>query len=141
MLKLLTLNEWGDYIYLRNQMTEYYRNISLEEFTNKFNQINKDNSFIFLYYRHEGDKPIGCIQITVETKLYDSIARLDDVLIDNKYTNNGYGKKMMIEAIEFIKYTYQNTVYKITVSSRAGVEGFYEKLGLKETGTEMSMLI
>ena len=91
-----------------------------------------------VYVYKIGPNVVGTAKLIVETKLHDSVARIEDLVVDKGSREKGVGSSMVSELIDIAK---TEGCYKITVVAKKGAEGFYNKVGLTETGTEFSSLL
>jgi predicted GNAT family N-acyltransferase len=134
MLKKLEIDEWREYIDLREQLSGYRIELSKTEFIQKYESMLNQGSVIYMY--HKNNRIVGTIKIFIELKICDSVGRLEDVVVNERDRCLGIGTDMIKQAIDMLR---EQGCYKILVSTRKELERFYTNLGLKVTGVEIEL--
>lgn len=134
MLKKLEIDEWQEYIDLREQMSGYRIELSKTEFIQKYESMLNQGSSIYMF--HKNDKIVGTFKIFIEIKIYDSVGRIEDVVVNERDRCLGIGTEMIKQAIAILR---EQGCYKILVSTRKELERFYTNIGLKVTGVEIEL--
>ena len=134
MLKQLEIDEWQEYIDLREQMSGYRIKLSKTEFIQKYESMLNQGSSIYMF--HKNDKIVGTIKTFIEIKLYDSVGRIEDVVVNERDRCLCIGTEMIKQAIDILR---EQCCYKILVSTRKELERFYTNIGLKVTGVEVEL--
>ena len=86
-LTLLTEKNKDTYFNIIKQLSGYTKK-------NEKKMININNRKIYLLMKEDEIIGTGCIFILVKYHC-DNICLIEDIVIDNKYRNNGYGKKLI----------------------------------------------
>lgn len=122
------------YMKLINFFTRYPINKTKEEFIQQFNIINSD-----IFVLEKNNKIIVSGTLHIEHKFHNnfkSIVHIQDIVVDEHYRNQGYGKQMILFLIEKAKKT---NCYKIVLNSNPNNKMFYEKLGFVQKGFEYNL--
>lgn len=138
IIRKLQLNDYNiNYFNLLNQLSESpYPNEN--EFNLFISNLN-DNHQIFVLLDDSLKNYLGTCSIFIESKLIHNIskiAHLEDLIINDKYRNLGYGK-LLLEYI--INYAKQFNCYKIILNCNFDKQIFYEKCGFQNNGLQMSI--
>lgn len=95
-----------------------------------------------LYVALEGDKIVGCMQLT----LISGISRkgmtrmqIEGVRVSKEVRSSGLGKKMMEYAIDLAKASHCGLVQLTTDKTRLDAHRFYERLGFEESHLGMKL--
>ena len=88
----------------------------------------QDANHLLLY---KDNKLIGYSRVFAPGIKYDT-ASIGRIVIDLDYRGKGYGKKVTLESISFIKKEFLNS--KITISAQYRLVKFYKDLGFKPEG-------
>lgn len=125
---------------LLSQLSEFnYSDIRYEQFKDQFNKISESGTHIFVIDNLENGELIGIGSILIENKFIhnlSSVGHIEDVVIDNKYRGNGYGKILINFLTEFAK---NNNCYKVILDCSENNVGFYEKCGFSQKNVQMSL--
>ena len=115
--------------------------LSKETITNIWEEIQQVPSY-YIYLTYLENKAIGTFSLlfvpTMMHRGFHQSAILDSVTIATNYRSQGYGKKMIQEAL---KISADRGCYKVTLSSnlkRDRAHNFYESLGFKQHGWSFS---
>lgn len=89
-----------------------------------------------IYLLKKDDTIFASAKMFVEDKLYSKIGHIEDVVTHPDYRKNGYGKSI----VEYVKELALNVnkCYKIVLSCKEENDNFYEKCGMKKTGSSFS---
>lgn len=93
---------------------------------------NKDYNSYHLYLEDENEM-VGYLRIVNKGISYDEIS-IGRVLVKESHRNRGISRKIMLEAIKFIKEELNST--EIRLSGQVYIKGFYESLGFKQVSEE-----
>jgi len=80
-------------------------------------------------------KVVGTAKLIVETKFYDTVCHIEDVVVDYDQRHLGYGKALIDHILKQIKELYPST-YKVILNCNTNVLPFYEKCGFILKGYE-----
>eukprot|EP00703_Trepomonas_sp_PC1_P001852 JAP94754.1 Glucose 6-phosphate N-acetyltransferase [Trepomonas sp. PC1] len=81
---------------------------------------------------------IGCATLLIEQKLirgFKKVGHIEDVVIDEKFRLNGFGKYMITQLIQKGR---EAGCYKVILDCDKGNVGFYDKCNMKQKGVEMA---
>lgn len=113
-----------------SQRKDIFSNKEIEELKNNLiNLLENLNEIIFVIDKN--DDIIGYAALQFKDKTTKSIW-IDEIIIDNNYRNNGYGKDLINEIFKFAK---ENDCQRIELncwSFNADALKFYDKLGFKQ---------
>ena len=103
---------------------------NLPDFTDTSFQaiIDSDHIDLFLLYADDGEA-VGMLTLAVYFTPSGSKAWIEDVVVDNAYRGNGYGKALLLHAIDFIKKRGIKTVSLTSKPSRIAANSMYQTLG------------
>lgn len=82
---------------------------------------------------------LGCGTLLIEPKLIHNLSlvgHIEDIVIDNRYTNNGLGYKIISFLIE---YCSNIGCYKVILDCKKELVNFYKKNGFVESNIGMSI--
>ena len=134
-------DSYEDYLAYRNlmsQLTLQYRNYDYGIYQRWIVDLENDsNSLIYLYENNR--QIIGTIKVLIEKKFYNEqcyVGHIEDVVVDNCYRGQGYGRNMVQMAI---KLCQEKGCYKIVLSCNDQNVGFYKKLGLTIEGHHLCL--
>lgn len=132
----LNIKYWEQYISLRNQLSKCNTKISKKEFENKYELIKKQNSIIYVIMDKE--KIIATCKLLIEIKIFDSVAHIEDVIVDKYYRHIGFGMNIIRFVISEAK---KQKCYKIILNCKKELENFYNKSDFVTTGNAMSIFL
>lgn len=111
-----------DYLFLR-------RSVKWVELCREQAQEGLENS-AYIISCYDNNKVVGITRIVWDRGY---IAYLSDVIVSPEYQGNGIGKRMVENAIDFVKARLKmNWKIKIVLVSAKGKELFYKKFGFSE---------
>lgn len=100
--------------------------------TNIINNLN-DNHNIYIY-TDNNNNIIGIITLIIEQKLIHGgkcVGHIEDLVVDNKYLNNGIAKQLINHCIEIAR---SKNCYKIILDCKEELLTFYNKVNFKQQG-------
>jgi hypothetical protein len=129
----------NQYIILLSQLTETPM-ISNELFINKIKEISNIGNIIVCYYIEENKKLkiVGSGTIIYEPKLTHHckyVGHIEDIIVHNMHRSNGIATQIIQQLIDMANI---KKCYKVILDCKPELYGFYEKIGLKRTGNQMS---
>ena len=135
MIRLLEDKDYQDYVELINQLSKIGE-ITQHDFEFfVFTQHLLPSTYRFFVYELDG-KVVGCLTILLENKLARKSLHIEDVVTHSDFR----GKGIASELIEHAKnYAIDNNCYKIILDCSSENVAFYNKVGFKETGVQMSI--
>jgi ribosomal protein S18 acetylase RimI-like enzyme len=96
--------------------------------------LKSENSHLFLAELNDfeiiGMFTLGTYKTPLSTKVW-----IEDVVIDKEYTGKGYGKRMILFAIEFTKLLGAEALELTSRPTRIAANKLYQKLGFKKQNT------
>lgn len=111
-----------DYLFLR-------KSVKWVELCREQAQQGLENS-AYIISCYDNNKVVGITRIVWDRGY---IAYLSDVIVSPEYQGNGIGKRMVENAIDFVKSNLKiNWKIKIVLVSAKGKERFYKKFGFNE---------
>ena len=138
LIRKLKLSDYDkDYLNLLGQLTDCPK-ISLSQFKSICDQLSKNH--IINVIEHDS-KIVASITLLREPKFIHggkAVLHIEDVVVDKNYRGQGFGKKLLQEAIQYAKDT---GCYKIILNCDLECEHFYHKLGFKSKNIEMSQYL
>lgn len=120
----LAITDKQEYISLMSQL---YGNV------NK-NDIFENLPFKDIYCVKKDNKLIATAKLLIEPKLYDNMGHIEDVVVDEKYRGNGYGK-LLVRYL--IKRSEELGCYKTVLNCNEKLIEFYERCGMNAVGYQM----
>jgi predicted GNAT family N-acyltransferase len=129
IIEKLDTSDWKEYLSLRYQLGEYNGSIDEDEFICKYIDIQKQGGYIFVIKKDNSIIATG--KLLIELKFFDSVAHIEDVVVDIKHRNQGYGKMI----VNFL--LNQATSYKTILDCREDLRDFYKKQGMTSNGISM----
>jgi RimJ/RimL family protein N-acetyltransferase len=125
------------YMDLMFEFTNYQYPITKENFIN-FIDTQKNYKTIVIYSDKE-KRIIGAGTIIIVHKIHNNpIGQIEDVIISEKYRNNGFGKQIIEKLIDIGKNECK--CYKIILNCLEKNIKFYENCGFINVGVEMKLL-
>jgi predicted GNAT family N-acyltransferase len=136
-MEILELNVtfYKEYLKVLKQLTFYDYSISFEEFKSRY-ENNKTNLKILILIKD--NELIGAGSIFKLEKLHNNpIGQIEDVIIEEKYRGNGYGKLIVKSLIDYGLKEWK--CYKITLNSLEKNIKFYQKIGFEQAGFQFKI--
>lgn len=127
--------DWQGYLNLITLLNKQdATNYDKETFIAKYNQMQSQSSTVYVVLM--GEKIVGTGKLHIETKFFDSIGHIEDVVIDPEYRNLNLGKKL----VQFLVDSALNDklCYKCTLNANENVTDFYKKCDLSVDGCAVS---
>ena len=93
-----------------------------------FNRIRKQERIFFLFARNGNGKLVGIDLVYWLETLTKKTVIIEDIIVDEKYRNKGYGRMLMEQITELAK---KLNVDCIEADVRKEAWGFYKKFGFK----------
>lgn len=127
--------DWQGYLNLITLLNKQdATNYDKETFVSKYNQMQSQSSTV--YVMQKGEKIVGTGKLHVETKFFDSMGHIEDVVIDTEYRKLNLGKKL----VQFLVDSALNDkkCYKIVLNANEDVTDFYKKCVLSVDGSTVS---
>lgn len=104
--------------------------LSDEKWLERYNRI-RDTIYVLEY---EGLGVVGTVRLIIDERFIDSVARIEDLVVDERYRGRGYGSDLL----EFAKETAKkNGCYKIVLMCNDANQRFYSKNHFQIEGKEM----
>ena len=139
----------NQYIILLSQLTETSMistpmistsMISNELFINKIKEISNIGNIIVCYYIEENKKLkiVGSGTVIYQPKLTHHckyVGHIEDIIVHNMHRSNGIATQIIQQLIDMANI---KKCYKVILDCKPELYGFYEKIGLKRTGNQMS---
>jgi glucosamine-phosphate N-acetyltransferase len=136
MLRKLVKEDYHKgFIDLINYFTKDIRKQSYKEFEKIFDLL---NGCVILVIEKD-NKIIGTAKIIIEQKFHNNFSKvghIEDVVVSEEYRGKGYGTLLIKKLIEIGN---ESECYKTILSCSDGNILYYEKLGFKIKGKEMSI--
>jgi len=136
-MRQLEVKDYTEYLNLLSQLTGV-GDISLEEFTERLNEINKSNIFIYVLSNPDKHELIAAGTLVIEPKFIHKCSKLghiEDVVVNKKYREKGYGKRMINH---LVLTAMVEKCYKVRLVCDNKNTGFYEKCDFEKNGVEMT---
>jgi len=125
------------YMDLMYEFTNYNYPMTKENFIN-FIDMHKNYRMVIIYSEKE-KRIIGAGTIIIIYKIHNNpIGQIEDVIISEKYRNNGFGKQIIEKLIDIGKNECK--CYKIILNCLEKNIKFYENCGFINVGVEMKLL-
>ena len=131
----LEYNDYENYLNLINQFRP--TDFSREMFINILNKIKKSSN-IFVLEDKTTNTLVGTGTIIYEIKFIHNICKLahiEDICIDSRYRNCGYGKLLLNYMIFEAK---KQKCYKVVLYCEDHLEKFYNNVGFEKKGIMMT---
>lgn len=126
---LLKLYIDGFYMHY-NQRKDIFSNKETEDLKNNLiDLLENPNEILFVIEKNKNI--IGYAALQIKDKTTKSIW-LDEIIIDDNYKNNGYGKRLIDEISKFAKENECQRIELNCWSFNDGALKFYDKLGFKQ---------
>jgi glucosamine-phosphate N-acetyltransferase len=132
-IRKLEINDYEKYLNLISQFRKTF--FSKNSFEIILQQLHNTDIWIIEF----DNEIIASATILYEYKFIhniNKIGHIEDVIVDEKYRNQHYGKILITHLIE---QAQQKNCYKITLNCIENLESFYKSCGLNKTGIEMSL--
>lgn len=101
-----------------------FENYSITEFQQKISQMYNLGQVIYIAIID--GMIIGTAKLIIEPKFFDSVAHIEDVVVDNQYRRLGIGQ-MLVDKLT--KLAFDNGCYKVVLNANSQVEQFYIDCG------------
>lgn len=111
---------------------------NVEKMKNKFMQLQKNNSYIFLC-AIEQEQLVGSIMGIICEELYGECQPfivVENMIVDNEYRNKGIGKSLFYELENKAKEKGCTQIILVTEVDRKDACGFYESLGFSSSANK-----
>lgn len=133
MIYELNINDWKEYMKLRSQLSGFDKEISEEEFENRYSKMKGE-----IFVMKEGDICVASGRLVVIPKFHDNVGWIDDVVVDVKHRRKGFGKKI----IEFLlNLAKEKGCYKVVLGTKKETSPFYKTIGMVKSGYEMTLFL
>ncbi len=99
-----------------------------------------DSKDIFLFIGTENDEIVGTISLVVYKIPTGNKAWIEDVIVDETARGKGYGRKLMLHAIEFAKSRGISKINLTSNPTRIAANKMYQQLGFEQYITNMYRL-
>ncbi len=99
-----------------------------------------DNKDTFLFIGTENDEIVGTISLVVYKIPTGNKAWIEDVIVDETARGKGYGRKLMLHAIEFAKSRGISKINLTSNPTRIAANRMYQQLGFEQYITNMYRL-
>jgi glucosamine-phosphate N-acetyltransferase len=127
--------DWQGYLNLITLLNKQdATNYDKETFITKYNQMQSQSSTV--YVMHKGEKIVGTGKLHIETKFFDSIGHIEDVVIDPEYRKLNLGKKLVQFLVDIA--LNDKLCYKAILNANENVTDFYKKCDLSVDGCTVS---
>ncbi|WP_336702738.1 GNAT family N-acetyltransferase [Chryseobacterium indologenes] len=123
--------------YFLNILTGRSGNLSFEQLDAILKSSNTHLFFIF----NEENTAVGMITLVIYNTCLGKKAWVEDVVIDNIYQGQGFGRMIMEFVIEFAKIEKVNILMLTSNSSRIAANSLYQKIGFKKKETNFYQII
>lgn len=117
-----------------NLLNELYENrIKYKIFKELYNEKITDSNSYYVVMENE-NKVVAILIMYIRTKLTRAKreAYVESIIVDEKYRNNGIGKKMLQHAIDYAKSLDCEVIDLSCVISNEKGQKFYEEMGFKK---------
>tara|TARA_Y100000589_G_scaffold274562_1_gene268361 strand:+ start:734 stop:1168 length:435 start_codon:yes stop_codon:yes gene_type:complete len=128
-----------NYINLLIQLTNV-GNIQYSQFEKQLNIINS-NPYHYIYVIEKNNKIICSGTLLIEPKFIHEtsyVGHIEDIVVDNKYSGQGYGKIIVNYLIDLAK---NNKCYKVILNCSPELKDFYSKFNMFNKNIEMSLYL
>ena len=120
--------DWSDYLrlitLLNGQDIVGYDQVS---FQCRYVLIGIDSSKIYVV--EKDGQIVGTGKLLIETKFFDPVGHIEDIVIDEQYRNLNLGKKLVKFLIDVAQHEYK--CYKVVLNANETVTPFYVKCNLE----------
>ncbi len=99
-----------------------------------------DSKNTFLFAGTENDEIVGTISLVVYKIPTGNKAWIEDVIVDETMRGKGYGRKLMLHAIEFAKSRGISKINLTSNPTRIAANKMYQQLGFEQYITNMYRL-
>lgn len=127
--------DWQGYLNLITLLNKQdATNYDKETFITKYNQMQSQSSTVYVMLM--GEKIVGTGKLHIETKFFDPIGHIEDIVIDTEYRKLNLGKKL----VQFLVNIALNDkcCYKAILNAAENVTDFYKKCDLSVDGCAVS---
>lgn len=131
----LTIEDYGqDYLELYKHLNNIdITGMNKDTFLSKLEQ-GLNQYFVLI----KNEKIIGCGKVFIETKMYDPIAHIQDVIIHPTYQRQGYGSRIIYALIQEAK---RAKCYKVVLAAQEKNKDFYTSQGFKSDNVEWKIYL
>jgi glucosamine-phosphate N-acetyltransferase len=137
-IRKLEKSDFEEYISLINEFRPIGIKITKEKFEEIYEVIFKSS---IIYVLVDDNKIIGSGKLIIEQKFIHKLSkygRIEDVIINDKYREKGYGAKLINHIVDECK---KNNFFKITLTCNERLISFYEKNNFEVYQYHMSQLL
>lgn len=111
------------------QLNNYKENIDYKTFCDKLEKIKENGGYIFVI-EYE-NKIVGTEKLLIQEKIYQSVAHLEDGVIDIKHRKKGLITKLQKIVVDFAK---TKNCYKIILQAKDHMKNIHESCGITKNG-------
>lgn len=138
IIRILKKSDFKQYLFLINNFRKIGSDINKVTFDKIYDNIFK-NSIIFVI--EIDNNIVATSKLIIEQKFIHNLAKygyIEDVIVSEKYRNNGFGTKIIKYIIDYCK---KNNFFKITLTCNKDLIKFYEKNNFEVYQIHMSQLL
>lgn len=118
---------------LKESDRDEYRDLLF--YLNGFRGRERDFSVKGIYVYKENNVMIGAAKLVIETKCYQSLGHIEDVVVHPDHRGKGVGKEMVTE----LSTLALKECYKVILSCKEELKEFYEGCGFTTSGVAMEI--
>ena len=93
-----------------------------------------------LWIAQEGDRIVGMATLTLSKRIQGELARLEDVVVDERQRGKGLGKLLCQKIIERAKERGADSIHLTSRPEREAANKLYQKLGFERKETNVYRL-
>lgn len=127
VISSLSPDDKMEFLSLMTQLNGY--NYSSENFFNKLSEIQKNGIIIV---GRIFNKIICTGRVFFETKFGDSVAHIEDIVVDSQHRRQGFGKQIVKYLVD-----YAHKSYKIILDVKPEISSFYKACGFIQEAVQM----
>jgi predicted GNAT family acetyltransferase len=134
MIEELRMDDWKEYLALRQQLGNHCLDMDRETFLHKYNAIRGQGGMIFVM-KIDG-QIVATAKLFIEIKFGDNVGHIEDVVVDGEHRRKGYGCAI-VKHILLRSYG----CYKTILVTNDDLEHFYQRTGMERGGIYMKRMM
>lgn len=133
----LTLADIARISALMKQLSENYPRI----FKRNLARVLERGVILIVRSGDEGGKIVGIATLAIYPILYGELARIEDVVVDEKHRGKGLGERLVVGLIDKARELNVDKLYLTSSPKRVAANALYQKLGFELYDTNVYKMI
>ena len=126
LIRSIIDSDYTQYLSLLYQLNhQNWNTYTKDQFEHKLILLESMNNHIYVAVDEASGKIVGTVKLLVESKFFDPIGHLEDVVVDTEHRGMNIGKELVQYATRIAFDEYK--CYKVVLNANASLTEFYNK--------------